>query len=287
MQNYFLYSKNGKLEKIQLCKVRIMMIKAIIFDLDDTLLWDQKSIKEAFVATCKIAEDRYGINPGQLEEAVREAASELYSSYEIYQFTKMIGINPFEGLWGNFLDDHDDFKKMKAIVPSYRKDAWTAGLRKMGVDDPDFGYFLAERFPQERRNLPFLYDETFVTLDALKENYQLLLLTNGSPDLQKTKLSITPELVPYFAQIVISGDFGRGKPDPSIFEHALSLTSLEKNEVIMVGDNLMTDILGANRAGIKSVWINRHKKERNEVIPSYEIQHLEELYPILEELNKR
>jgi putative hydrolase of the HAD superfamily len=49
----------------------------------------------------------------------------------------------------------------------------------------------------------------------------------------------------------------------------------------MVGDNLMTDILGANRAGIKSVWINRHQKERNEVIPTYEIQHLRELFTIL------
>jgi putative hydrolase of the HAD superfamily len=262
------------------------MIKAIIFDLDDTLLWDQKSIKEAFVATCKIAEERYGIEANQLEEAVREAARNLYSSYEFYPFTQMIGINPFEGLWGDFLDDHVDFKKMKEVVPAYRKDAWTTGLRAMGVDDPDFGYELAELFPQERRKAPFVYEESFKTLDALKEDYQLLLLTNGSPDLQKTKLAITQELIPYFDKVVISGDFGRGKPDPTIFAHALSLMSLKKDEVIMVGDNLMTDILGANRAGIKSVWINRHNKERNEVIPTFEIQHLEELYPILEELKK-
>ena len=58
-----------------------------------------------------------------------------------------------------------------------------------------------------------------------------------------------------------------GKPDPSIFEHALSLLNIEKEQALMVGDNLMTDILGAKRAGIKSVWINRHDKERNEVIP--------------------
>ena len=63
----------------------------------------------------------------------------------------MIGINPFEGLWGNFLDDQDDFKKMKEMVPAYRKDAWTAGLKALGVDDADFGFELAERFPQERR----------------------------------------------------------------------------------------------------------------------------------------
>lgn len=263
------------------------MIKAIFFDLDDTLLWDQKSIKDAFVATCKLAEERHGLNPDHLEEAVREEARSLYSSYETYPFTQMIGINPFEGLWGNFLDDQEDFRKMKEIVPNYRKDAWTAGLKKMGVDDPAFGAELGERFPVERQKTPFVYEDTYETLDRLRENYRLLLLTNGSPDLQNTKLRITPELVPYFEQIVISGDFGRGKPDPTIFEHALSRISLNKDEVIMVGDNLMTDILGANSVGIKSVWINRHNKERNEVIPTYEIQHLQELHNILIALNEK
>lgn len=265
-------------------RARIIMIKAVFFDLDDTLLWDQKSIKEAFVATCKLAEERFGVDSSHLEDAVREAARELYSSYETFSFTQMIGINPFEGLWGNFLDDHEEFQKLKNIAPVYRKDAWTNGLKKLGINDPEFGLELAEAFPQNRRKLPFLYEETFKVLDALKRDYRLLLLTNGSPDLQQTKLEITAELVPYFEQIVISGDYGRGKPDPGIFDHALSLMGLDKDEAIMVGDNLMTDILGANQVGMKSVWINRHQKERNEVIPTYEIKHLEELFPLLEKL---
>ncbi len=262
------------------------MVKAVFFDLDDTLLWDQKSVKEAFVATCKVANEKYGVDVDEFEEAVRKEARELYASYETYEFTKMIGINPFEGLWGNFLDDTDDFRKMAEIVPIYRKEAWTRGLKALGIDDEEFGAELAERFPAERRQSPFIYDETFTVLDELKGKYRLLLLTNGSPDLQNTKLTITSELVPYFDEIVISGAFGRGKPDPTIFEHALERMGLNKDEAIMVGDNLMTDILGASRAGIKSVWINRHDKERNEVVPDYEITHLEELYPILEELNK-
>lgn len=260
------------------------MIKAIFFDLDDTLLWDQKSIKEAFAATCKLAEARYQVNPAQLEEAVREAARQLYSSYETYSFTQMIGINPFEGLWGEFLDDQEDFKKLNKIVPNYRKEAWTLGLRKLGVDDPVFGYELGEQFPQERRKLPFVYEETFHILESLKGDYLLVLITNGSPDLQHTKLQITPKLCPFFNHIIISGGFGKGKPDPSIFQYALTLVSLQNEEVIMVGDNLMTDILGANLTGIKSIWVNRENKEKNEIIPTYEINHLEELLPILESL---
>jgi putative hydrolase of the HAD superfamily len=257
------------------------MIKAIFFDLDDTLLWDQKSVKEAFFTTCRLAEERFGINASQLEEAVRQTARNLYSSYETYEFTQMIGINPFEGLWGDFLDEQEDLKKLKNIVPSYRREAWALGLKKLGIDDPDLAAELGERFPQERKKAPFVYEETFEVLDKLKDNYQLILITNGSPNLQHTKLALTPELIPYFDHIVISGDFGKGKPDSSIFEYALSRLSLQKEDVIMVGDNLMTDILGANRVGIKSVWINRHQKDRNEVIPTYEIQHLEELFTIL------
>ncbi len=261
------------------------MIKAIFFDLDDTLLWDQKSVQTAFDLTCEYAASKYELDPKALEEAVRAAAKELYSSYETFSFTQMIGINPFEGLWGQFLDEEENFRKMKAIVPTYRKDAWTNGLKALGIDDPEFGHELAERFPIERRKSPFVYEETFQVLDKLKGNYQLLLLTNGSPTLQKTKLEITPELVPYFDHIIISGDFGRGKPDPTIFEHALEKMGVTKDEAIMVGDNLMTDILGASRVGMKSVWINRHDKERNEVTPTYEITHLEQLYTILDELN--
>lgn len=260
------------------------LLKAIFFDLDDTLLWDQKSVKKAFMATCKLAEERYRIEPEQLEEAVRVAARELYSSYETYEFTQMIGINPFEGLWGKFQDETEDFRKMKEMVPHYRRDSWTKGLLTLGIDDSEFGAMLAEQFPEERRRHPFIYEDTFSTLERLKGKYKLLLLTNGSPDLQHTKLAITPEIAPYFDEIVISGAFGKGKPDPTIFEHALALMDVSKDEATMVGDNLMTDILGASRVGMKSVWVNREQKEAGDVKPDFEISGLTELFDVLERL---
>ena len=257
------------------------MIKALLFDLDDTLLWDQKSVAEAFRETCEYAAGKYAIDPVKLEEAVRNAARELYASYDTYEFTQMIGINPFEGLWGDFNDGALEFPKMKEMAPIYRKDAWTNGLKALGIDDEKLGMELAERFPQERRKKPFLYDETFEVLDRLKGNYQMLLLTNGSPELQNTKLEITPEIAPYFDEIVISGAFGKGKPDVSIFRHALEKLKVSPDEALMIGDNLMTDILGSNRAGIRNVWVNRHNKPRQEVEPTYEINGLKELLPLL------
>lgn len=263
------------------------LIKTIIFDLDDTLLWDKKSIATAFLQTCKLAEEKYGIYAEQLEKHVRDAARELYASYETYDFTKMIGINPFEGLWGTFDDDIDDFKKMYQLVPTYRKQAWEQGLKKAGINDVRFAETLADRFVQERVRNPFVYEETFAVLAALQPNYQLLLLTNGAPSLQEQKLTLTPELRNYFDHIIISGAFGKGKPDPSIFAHALMLADVKKEEALMVGDNLMTDILGANQAGIKNVWINRENKEQTTVKPTYQIQHLSQLEPLAASLTQQ
>lgn len=261
------------------------MLKAIIFDLDDTLLWDKKSVEAAFMETCQFAARKVAVDPDKLEEAVRHEARELYSSYETYPFTQMIGINPFEGLWGTFDDPGEQFQKMKAIVPAYQKEAWTRGLLRLGIDDKGLGEQLAELFPKARRNHPFIYKETFHVLERLKDHYQLILLTNGSPSLQSIKLEITPEISPYFRYIIISGAFGKGKPDASIFQYVLTEANILPEEAIMVGDNLMTDILGASRVGMRSVWINRESKlPDEEVKPTYVITDLKELFPILDSL---
>lgn len=257
-------------------------MKAIFFDLDDTLLWDKKSVETAFQKTCEYAATKVNVDPTALEQAVRVEASTLYDTYETRPFTQMIGINPFEGLWGVFNDPNENFQKMKTIVPTYRKAAWTNGLAKLGITDVALGSELAEYFPQMRKDNPYTYEETYEILDKLKGKYTLVLITNGSPSLQNTKLAITPDIAPYFDHIIISGAFGRGKPDPTIFEHALETVGLEKHEVLMVGDNLMTDILGASKVGIQSVWINRENKAVNEEVkPTYTIENLHELFTIL------
>lgn len=261
------------------------MLSTIIFDLDDTLLWDKKSIQTAFDKTCEYAATKYDLDPKKLEEAVRKNARALYESYETYDYTVLIGINPFEGLWGTFDDPTDSFQKMKEIVPTYRKDAWTKGLKELGIDDEALGFELGERFVEERKKSPFLYEDTLKVLDELKGKYQLVLLTNGSPSLQKLKLSISPEIPPYFDHIIISGEFGRGKPDPSLFEYMMEKAGITAEEGIMVGDNLNTDILGSSRVGMKNVWINREGKvNETNVKPTYEVSSLTEFLELVKTL---
>ncbi|WP_248925578.1 HAD family hydrolase [Paenibacillus hamazuiensis] len=264
-----------------------MAIKAVLFDLDDTLLWDERSVKEAFRATCEEAGKQTGVDPVRLEEEVRKEARALYELYETFPFTKMIGINPFEGLWAHFTEGkQEQFRKLQQLAPGYRRESWTRGLKALGVDDPELGFKLGEMFGAERRARPIVYEETFEVLDQLKGRYKLLLLTNGSPDLQKEKLAGVPELTPYFDHIVISGDFGEGKPAVSIFKHAMELLGIEAGEGVMIGDKLTTDILGSNSVGMKNMWINRHGVQRSdEIIPAYEIQNLRQIQGIIDSIS--
>ncbi|MNI03538.1 Pyrimidine 5'-nucleotidase YjjG [compost metagenome] len=259
-------------------------LKAVLFDLDDTLLWDDRSVQEAFTATCQEAAKHVAVEPDQLEAAVRKEARALYESFETFPFTQMIGINPFEGLWANFTEgEHESFRLLEKLAPNYRTDAWTNGLKALGIDDRELGYKLGEMFPAERRSRPHIYEETFHVLDQLKGKYKLLLLTNGSPDLQNEKLTGVPEIAGYFDHIVISGQFGEGKPASSLFNHALGLLGIEAHEGIMIGDKLTTDILGSNRIGMRNIWINHHQLQHNgEIVPVHEVTRLQEVLPIIE-----
>jgi putative hydrolase of the HAD superfamily len=155
----------------------------------------------------------------------------------------------------------------------------------LGVANPTLGEKLADFFAAQRRKLPYVYEETFAVLDELRGQYQLLLLTNGCPDLQQEKLDGVPALTPYFDVILISGHFGEGKPSSRLFAHAMEQLGITPKEGVMVGDKLTTDILGANGVGMTSVWINRYKMKRNEeIIPTHEVASLSELPELLRRL---
>lgn len=260
------------------------MRKTVIFDLDDTILWDAKSIQLAFDQTCAFAEKTYGTDAKELEMAVRAAAKENYSSYDTFAFTQMIGINPFEGLWGSFEDPGEGFQQMAAMIEEYQVQTWHDGLKQLDVHDETAAKALAALFIAEREKSPVLFEDAIEVLEQLQGKVKLVLLTNGAPSLQNTKLKITPEIAPLFDHIVISGDFGKGKPDPDIFAHTLKISGAVKEQTWMVGDNPNTDILGANRTGITSVWLNRSAEPPHPGIePAHEIKDLHEVIHLIEE----
>jgi putative hydrolase of the HAD superfamily len=133
---------------------------------------------------------------------------------------------------------------------------------------------LAQRFFIERRTRQVTFEDVVPVLDAVKERFTIGVITNGASCLQRQKLLDTG-LADRFHSVSVSGELGIGKPDVRIFEHALSQLGATAQEAVMIGDNLTRDIAGAVAAGMKAVWINRHRQMRPDTqIEFHEVESL-------------
>ena len=103
-----------------------------------------------------------------------------------------------------------------------------------------------------------LYDDALPTLAALRaRGYLVGVVTNraygGETFMEDLRLL---ELMPFFAPgaLAISADLGIRKPNPAMFQHALRGLGLPAAEVAMIGDNLIADVWGAQRAEVLAIW---------------------------------
>ena len=112
-----------------------MALKAILFDLDDTLILEQASAEETFLKTCNIAHEQKGIDPQKLYQSVRHHAGELWRASPTITYCRAIGISSWEGLWARFLGDDPNLKALRAWASKYQLEAWSLALLEHGVED--------------------------------------------------------------------------------------------------------------------------------------------------------
>jgi YjjG family noncanonical pyrimidine nucleotidase len=117
------------------------------------------------------------------------------------------------------------------------------------------------------------------TLEYLRENYGLTVVTNGFDEIQNIKMS-SGNLHQYFDHVITSQKAGHRKPAREIFDYALKMNGANHYEAIMIGDNLITDIGGAKNASIDTVLFNPEQIAHEEDV-HYEIIDLNELRQIL------
>jgi 5'-nucleotidase len=119
-------------------------------------------------------------------------------------------------------------------------------------------------------------------INSLNSRVNLGIITNGFTELQSVRLSRTG-FKHAFNPVVISEKLGKAKPDVAIFQHAFSLMGEpEKHQVLMVGDNLHSDILGGINAGIDTCWLNHHDEPvTDDISPRYQVGNLTELHQLL------
>lgn len=258
-----------------------MAIAAVLFDLDDTLVEEQPAAEAAFLATCALARERYDIDPAALHQSVRGHARRLWYESTTIGYCRDIGISSWEGLWGHFLGDDPNLHALRGWAPAYRRESWAAALADHGVADTGFAERLAAVFQDERRSRHILFPEVEATLADLRQSYRLALVTNGAPDLQREKIE-GAKLAPHFDAVVVSGEVGIGKPDPRIFSRALDQLAISPGAAVMVGDSLRRDVLGAQQAGLRAIWVNRAGADpRDDVSPDAEIADLSQLRALL------
>ena len=104
----------------------------------------------------------------------------------------------------------------------------------------------------------YIEPDAISALQTLREQgYRLGIVSNTSDDQNVQKLIDRWELRPYFETIITSAGCGIRKPDRRIFQLALNHFRVLPEQIVMVGDTLEADILGANQMGFYSVWITR------------------------------
>lgn len=206
--------------------------KVLLLDLDDTIL------------------ELHGDSDGEWLQISRE-------------FADHFGAVPLRELHAALLEARDWFWREMERVRRGRLDLSLAprvilrrALARCDISDTPLVHRMAARYNHIREESVRPLPGAIETLQRLKDmDSRLGMITNGSSEGQRAKIERF-SLAPFFDHIQIEGEFGIGKPDARVFQHALDALSVEPADAWMVGDNLDADIRGAQQVGIYAVWVD-------------------------------
>jgi putative hydrolase of the HAD superfamily len=236
------------------------MTRALLLDLDDTIIVEEPAAVAAFAATARVAAERHPLDAKALALDARARAREIWRAAPHHAFCRRIGVSSWEGLFCRYEGDGDELAALRAWAPGYRREAWRRALAGQGVEDDALAEELGERFGADRRALHETFADAAPALDALAADHVLALVTNGASCWQREKLAASG-LADRFAVVVVSGELGTAKPDPAVYTHALSALGAEPGDAVMAGDSLRNDVDGALAAGLAgAVWVNRDRR---------------------------
>lgn len=120
-------------------------------------------------------------------------------------------------------------------------------------------------------------------LHRLAQHHKVYIATNGNQQTQLQRIAHAGFL-PDIEGVFVSEACGHGKPHPAFFDYAFArIPGFDKQRSLLIGDTLETDILGANQAGIDSLWYHPDPKPNPAQIPcTYEAASYADILSILE-----
>lgn len=230
-------------------------MKAILFDFDNTII--NYTVSE-----------RFG-----LEGAFREFGIPMKDEYvQIYREENQKQWRLIEK--GEITTEQLRFRRFEAL------------LDRMGFETGVSADRLGERYLHYFAQVGELEDGAGELLEWLDQNWEgkKAILTNGFVDTQKARIGVT-QIGGFFDEIFISDEMGSKKPDPRIFQKALERMGVEEpTEVMIVGDSLVSDIMGGKNAGLRTCWYNPSSGDAGEYrrYIDFEISHLSELEDLVQ-----
>jgi putative hydrolase of the HAD superfamily len=203
------------------------MLKAVLFDLDDTLFDHRQSARAALTA----------VHTG---------------------FASTADFGAFERHHAHYLEEmHLEVLAGRATLDDARRERFRRVFAALGVAlDPADVYRAAETYRKGYAESRRVIEGAADLLAHLRASVSIGIVTNNLLSEQQDKLRVCG-LTPYVDALVASEDVGVSKPEPEIFRIALKRLGVSAEESVMVGDSWPNDIQGAHAAGIRAVWFNR------------------------------
>lgn len=117
---------------------------------------------------------------------------------------------------------------------------------------------------------------------TLSRDHKLYLVTNAVASVQRGRLAKST-IRPYITAAFISEEAGAAKPDPAYFDYVFGhIDGITKDNCIVIGDSISSDMRGADRYGLPSCWYNPRRAPRpDDVRIDWEITDLRQLYDIV------
>ena len=195
----------------------------------------------------------------------KNAQETLHQLYYKYHFDKLIG-NADSSLFIETYTVNNHrlwalYHHGKIDKSTLRRLRFADTFTQLGVDPKLFPDQFEEEYLDLCPTKTNLFPNTIETLEYLHSKYSLHLISNGFKEACEKKLEHS-KLKPYFKTIVISELVGINKPDPRIFNHALKNGEAQKENSIMIGDNIDADIRGAQNVGMDAIFFNPERLEQ-------------------------
>ena len=212
-----------------------MLPKAILFDLDDTLIsaYNRPDLAWNTIAH-EFADDLHPCVPADVAMAINLAADIFWADAERHRIGRLQLIDA----------------RTTIITDAF------ASLAQAGhtLPGPHVTRRMAARYNSFREEQMHLFDDAHHVVDTFREKgVRLALITNGAAIPQRAKVTRF-DLTHRFHHIQIEGEHGFGKPEERAYRHALRILGVDAAETWMVGDNLEWEVIAPQRLGIHAIW---------------------------------